>query len=99
MTGIVRCSTCQTEFKSSSGEGICLKCRIVQPGTRIGQYAIDRLLGKGSNGFVCLAHGVTDGYRVAIKLMLTGTARGPAFERFGREPKMMERLRHRLRYC
>jgi serine/threonine-protein kinase len=62
--------------------------------TRIGDYAIDRLLGEGGMGRVYEARG-RDGTRVALKLIKTELARDETLRRrFQREARIAQTVRH-----
>lgn len=60
-----------------------------------GRFRLDRLLGAGSSGRVFLATDEVSGRQVALKMFFAAEARGSAaFERFAREAKVAQALRH-----
>jgi serine/threonine protein kinase len=65
------------------------------PGTFIGPYRLERLLGRGGMGEVYLAERADDAYRkqVAIKLVRTGLT-SDALHRFRAERQILARLEH-----
>lgn len=65
-----------------------------QPGSTLGRYRLERLIGQGGVGQVWLARDVALDRAVAIKVISRTGAGGPAAERFGREARALARLRH-----
>src|SRR6201987_5298426 len=66
----------------------------LRKGTRVGDYAVERLLGKGGMGTVYEAVG-PDGTRVALKLVKADYARALTFRRrFQREARIAQTIRH-----
>lgn len=68
----------------------------VPPGTRAGEYRIERLIGRGGMGAVYLAHRADGEFdqRVAIKFAAGVTASGWTAERFRQERRILARLEH-----
>ncbi len=68
----------------------------VEPGTRIGAYRVERLLGRGGMGSVHLATRADDQYekRVAIKLLRVGVSGIEAHTLFLRERQILAQLDH-----
>ena len=67
----------------------------LEAGTTVGDYEIERLLGRGGMGAVYLAHERGDGRRIALKLMLPKTQVDEAAQEiFLREIEVTRALRH-----
>lgn len=68
----------------------------LRPGTRIGPYVLEHLLGEGGMGLVWRARRAGDGYqrRVALKLLHPGFADHRLRMRFSRERDILARLEH-----
>jgi serine/threonine protein kinase len=67
---------------------------MLQPGTRIGRYEIQRRLGRGGMGTVYVAHDPVLGRMVAIKVFLSDLDMADAVERFTREARSSAALNH-----
>ena len=67
---------------------------MLQPGTQIGRYEIQRRLGRGGMGTVYVAHDPVLGRMVAIKVFLTDLEVPDAAERFTREARSAAALNH-----
>ncbi len=65
----------------------------LRPGDRFGDFAIDRLLGRGGMGAVYLAHS-PDGLQFAIKIMYPGKMTHDLRVRFAREAEFAMNIRH-----
>lgn len=66
------------------------------PGSRLGSYVIEDVLGRGGMGVVYRARSDADGRVVAIKLLRPELSGNALFERrFSREARVAESLRHR----
>jgi predicted Ser/Thr protein kinase len=71
------------------------KTPVLEPGTWIGPYRIERLIGKGGMGAVYLATHVHLERRVALKVLPENLAKDPEFvQRFRREAVALARLQH-----
>jgi len=66
----------------------------LDPGARIGKYAIVRLIGQGGMGRVYEAQEEEPRRRVALKVIRPGLAAGFMVRRFRREVALLGRLRH-----
>ena len=64
------------------------------PGTVVGNYTIERVLGEGGMGVVYLAHQSQPKRMVALKLIRSSWANQRALGRFKREAEMLGRLQH-----
>ena len=63
------------------------------PGARIGEYGLERELGRGAMGAVFVGRHVASGARHALKVLHLGAARDPTRrERFAREARALARL-------
>src|SRR4051812_22951426 len=67
---------------------------MLQPGTRIGRYEIQRRLGRGGMGTVYVAHDPVLGRLVAIKLFQADLEIAEASTRFAREARAAAALNH-----
>src|SRR3954469_16086024 len=67
---------------------------MLQPGTRIGRYEIQRRLGRGGMGTVYVAHDPVLGRLVAIKLFQADLEVAEASTRFAREARAAAALNH-----
>lgn len=67
---------------------------MLQPGTQIGRYEIQRRLGRGGMGTVYVAHDPVLGRMVAIKVFLSDLDMPDATERFTREARSAAALNH-----
>ena len=67
---------------------------MLQPGTQIGRYEIQRRLGRGGMGTVYVAHDPVLGRMVAIKVFLGDLDLPDAPERFAREARSAAALNH-----
>ena len=67
---------------------------LLKPGTRIGSYEVESLLGHGGMGIVYRASDLRLHRPVAIKLLANDTAGGEARSRFRREARMASSLNH-----
>jgi serine/threonine protein kinase len=67
---------------------------MLQPGTQIGRYEIQRRLGRGGMGTVYVAHDPVLGRMVAIKVFLSDLELADAAERFTREARSAAALNH-----
>jgi serine/threonine protein kinase len=67
---------------------------IWQKGSEVGRYRLERLIGEGGVGKVWLAHDVSLDRAVAIKVLSKTGASGAAAERFGREARVLAKVRH-----
>ena len=67
---------------------------MLQPGTQIGRYEIQRRLGRGGMGTVYVAHDPVLGRMVAIKVFLSDLDMPDAAERFAREARSAAALNH-----
>ena len=66
-----------------------------EPGSRVGRYVIERVLGEGGMGAVYLAHDPELNRRVAIKLLHASMSSNPEHKaRFLREAQAMARVSH-----
>lgn len=63
-------------------------------GERVGQYRLDEVLGKGGMGIVFRATRVSDGETVALKVLRQELSNGLYEQRFDRERRIAEGLRH-----
>ena len=68
--------------------------RMLQPGTQVGRYEIQRRLGRGGMGTVYVAHDPVLGRMVAIKLFLSDLDMPDATQRFVREARSAAALNH-----
>ena len=67
----------------------------IQPGTRLGPYEVERLLGAGGMGEVCLAHDTRLRRDVAIKVLPIGQGTDDlAVARLEREAQAVAALNH-----
>jgi hypothetical protein len=67
----------------------------LEVGTLVGEYRVERRLGKGATGTVYEAHEPSTGERVAVKVLRQALAeRGSALERFRREGLAANRVHH-----
>lgn len=66
----------------------------IQPGTRLGAYVVDRLIGRGAMGTVYLARHDALGRTAAVKVMLAIGDDPAAVARFNREGRAIASLRH-----
>jgi serine/threonine protein kinase len=67
---------------------------LLQPGTQVGRYEIQRRLGRGGMGTVYVAHDPVLGRMVAIKVFLSDLDLPDAAERFTREARSAAALNH-----
>ena len=67
---------------------------MLQPGTQVGRYEIQRRLGRGGMGTVYVAHDPVLGRMVAIKVFLSDLELPDASERFTREARSAAALNH-----
>jgi hypothetical protein len=67
---------------------------VIQPGTRIGRYEVQRKLGRGGMGTVYVAHDPVLGRMVAIKLFSADVDLPDAGRRFAREARSAAALSH-----
>jgi len=67
---------------------------MLQPGTPIGRYEIQRKLGRGGMGTVYVAHDPVLGRMVAIKVFLSDLDLADARDRFAREARAAAALNH-----
>jgi tetratricopeptide (TPR) repeat protein len=67
---------------------------MLQPGTQVGRYEIQRRLGRGGMGTVYVAHDPVLGRMVAIKVFLSDLELADAAERFSREARSAAALNH-----
>ena len=67
---------------------------MLQPGTQVGRYEIQRRLGRGGMGTVYAAHDPVLGRMVAIKVFLSDLDLPDAAERFTREARSAAALNH-----
>jgi tetratricopeptide (TPR) repeat protein len=67
---------------------------MLQPGTQVGRYEIQRRLGRGGMGTVYVAHDPVLGRMVAIKVFLSDLELPDAAERFAREARSAAALNH-----
>jgi serine/threonine protein kinase len=67
---------------------------MLQPGTQVGRYEIQRRLGRGGMGTVYVAHDPVLGRLVAIKVFLSDLELPDAAERFTREARSAAALNH-----
>jgi tetratricopeptide (TPR) repeat protein len=67
---------------------------MLQPGTQVGRYEIQRRLGRGGMGTVYVAHDPVLGRMVAIKVFLSDLDLPDASERFTREARSAAALNH-----
>jgi serine/threonine protein kinase len=67
---------------------------MLQPGTQIGRYEIQRRLGRGGMGTVYVAHDPVLGRMVAVKVFLSDLEMADAAERFAREARAAAALNH-----
>ena len=67
---------------------------MLQPGTQVGRYEIQRRLGRGGMGTVYVAHDPVLGRMVAIKVFLSDLDLPDAAERFTREARSAAALNH-----
>ena len=67
---------------------------MLQPGTQVGRYEIQRRLGRGGMGTVYVAHDPVLGRMVAIKVFLSDLELLDASERFTREARSAAALNH-----
>src|SRR6188472_2152713 len=67
---------------------------MLQPGTQIGRYEIQRRLGRGGMGTVYVAHDPVLGRLVAIKLFQADLELADAGTRFAREARAAASLNH-----
>jgi tetratricopeptide (TPR) repeat protein len=67
---------------------------MLQPGTVIGRYEIQRRLGRGGMGTVYVAHDPVLGRLVALKLFLSDVEMPDAAERFAREARAAAAFNH-----
>src|SRR5687768_17329564 len=67
---------------------------MLQPGSQIGRYEIQRRLGRGGMGTVYVAHDPVLGRMVAIKLFRGDLDLADAAERFAREARSAAALNH-----
>jgi serine/threonine-protein kinase len=67
---------------------------MLQPGTQIGRYEIQRRLGRGGMGTVYVAHDPVLGRMVAIKICLSALEMADAADRFTREARSAAALNH-----
>jgi serine/threonine protein kinase len=67
---------------------------MLQPGTQVGRYEIQRRLGRGGMGTVYVAHDPVLGRMVAIKVFLSDLELPDAAERFTREARSAAALNH-----
>ncbi len=67
---------------------------MLQPGTQVGRYEIQRKLGRGGMGTVYVAHDPILGRMVAIKMFLGDLDLPDAAERFAREARSAAALNH-----
>ncbi|MBN2360582.1 MAG: serine/threonine protein kinase, partial [Deltaproteobacteria bacterium] len=66
-----------------------------QPGTKLGKYRLERLLGRGAMGAVYLALDVLLGRQVALKTIMPTFAGDPQFKaRFLREARTLAKVNH-----
>lgn len=64
-------------------------------GRQLGQYIVDREIGRGSMGAVYRAHHVNSDQPVAIKVLLSALTTDPSFiTRFTRETEALQAMRH-----
>lgn len=65
------------------------------PGTRIGQYVLQELIGEGATSFVFKARELTQiGNEVALKILKPGMDSHRILARFGLEHQVLQRLQH-----
>jgi len=68
---------------------------LMEPGSQIGQFRIERELGRGAMGIVYLAHDTKLDRQVAIKSLSAGVLKSPsAKSRFSREARVLASLNH-----
>ena len=67
---------------------------MLQPGTQVGRYEIQRRLGRGGMGSVYVAHDPVLGRMVAIKVFLSDLDLPDAVDRFTREARSAAALNH-----
>lgn len=67
----------------------------VGPGTRIGGYIVEWVIGSGAMGTVCVARHPDSGRRVALKVLNTAVSGDPAYRlRFTEEARWAQSLQH-----
>ena len=70
--------------------------RDLEPGDRLGPYALERQLGEGATGVVFRALREPDGTKVAVKVLRRGLSRDPVYrQRFLREARVANEVEHR----
>ena len=69
---------------------------VLAPGTEVGRYRVERLLGAGGMGVVYVAHDTALDRRVALKVLRSDLAGNPEAlaERLFRESRLMAKARH-----
>lgn len=67
---------------------------VIDPGSRVGPYEVDSLIGEGGMGRVLKARDVRLRRDVALKVLDVGEAGGHQAERFGREARAASALNH-----
>jgi serine/threonine protein kinase len=67
---------------------------MVEPGTQVGRYEVQRTLGRGGMGTVYVAHDPVLGRMVAIKMFVTDAGVPDAGARFSREARSAALLNH-----
>ncbi|MEL7472137.1 MAG: serine/threonine-protein kinase, partial [Planctomycetota bacterium] len=83
-----------TEHTSSEGPSFGEGGPVLEAGTQVGGYTVDRLLGQGGMGAVYLAEQDRPQRKVALKLMRPGLASAEALRRFEHEAELLGRLQH-----
>lgn len=68
--------------------------RALSPGSLIGGYRLDLMVGEGGMGVVYRAHRLADGERVAIKFIRPGVITPERIARFTREQKVLRKFEH-----
>jgi WD40 repeat protein/serine/threonine protein kinase len=67
---------------------------LLTPGTRLGEYTIERTLGEGGMGVVYIARQERPSRTVALKVIRRGLASGSLVRRFEHEAEVLGRLQH-----
>lgn len=83
-----------TPAGTSVGDMVSALAGVLPPGSTIGRYRVDRVIGEGGMGVVYLAQQENPRRRVALKVVRPGAATPAMLRRFEHEAQVLGRLQH-----